>query len=386
MASNPKLAWLKGPARASSSSARPTSRAASKPGTPGPGNRPANLNGKPGTPSAYHNAIKDPSGRMVEYSNKDDKCPVCTTDRYLNPKLRLLVSPCYHKMCESCIDRLFTLGPAPCPICGKILRKSGFVAQTFEDLDVEKEVSVRRRIAREFNKKVEDFPDRKSYDDYLEEVEDITFNLINGIDIPQTEARIAAFRAANAALIEANIQRDTAAAAEQAAAEEEDRRFRTEQARMAAREEEEERAERERERRAVIDGLERGEDAEGVLRRTRAEAERRARRAQEVAAQQQRERESALTAFARPGARKEVVPDEPHIAYLDELLTGAELYTLKLAYDDPVSEAVRPEMRARWAVGGFRQAESWQRAVSCAVMGLGMGTVDDSAMEVDVGA
>lgn len=98
----------------------------------------------------------------------DDQCPVCKSDRYLNPKLRLLVSACYHKMyvmkaslvydcfngltlsrCESCIDRLFTLGPAPCPICNKTLRKLAFTPQTFEDLGVEKEVAVRRRIAKE---------------------------------------------------------------------------------------------------------------------------------------------------------------------------------------------------------------------------------------------
>lgn len=100
----------------------------------------------------------------------DDQCPVCKSDRYLNPKLRLLVSACYHKMyamydiivnvklittlsrCESCIDRLFTLGPAPCPICTKILRKLAFTPQTFEDLGVEKEVAVRRRIAKEYAK------------------------------------------------------------------------------------------------------------------------------------------------------------------------------------------------------------------------------------------
>lgn len=96
----------------------------------------------------------------------DDQCPVCKSDRYLNPKLRLLVSACYHKMfvhpvicpalylppfsrCESCIDRLFTLGPAPCPICNKVLRKLAFTPQTFEDLGVEKEVAIRRRIAKE---------------------------------------------------------------------------------------------------------------------------------------------------------------------------------------------------------------------------------------------
>lgn len=51
--------------------------------------------------------------------------------------------------CESCIDRLFTLGPAPCPICSKVLRKLAFAPQTFEDLAVEKEIAIRRRIAKE---------------------------------------------------------------------------------------------------------------------------------------------------------------------------------------------------------------------------------------------
>jgi CDK-activating kinase assembly factor MAT1 len=63
--------------------------------------------------------------------------------------MRLLVSPCYHRMCESCIDRLYSLGPEPCPApgCGRLLRKMNFQHQTFEDLKVEREVSVRRRMA-----------------------------------------------------------------------------------------------------------------------------------------------------------------------------------------------------------------------------------------------
>jgi C3HC4-type zinc finger (RING finger) protein/CDK-activating kinase assembly factor MAT1 len=51
--------------------------------------------------------------------------------------------------CESCIDRLYTLGPAPCPICGKTLKKMTFIPQTFEDLVVEKEVAIRRKLAKE---------------------------------------------------------------------------------------------------------------------------------------------------------------------------------------------------------------------------------------------
>ena len=51
--------------------------------------------------------------------------------------------------CESCIDRLYTLGPAPCPVCGKTLKKMTFIPQTFEDLVVEKEVAIRGKLAKE---------------------------------------------------------------------------------------------------------------------------------------------------------------------------------------------------------------------------------------------
>ena len=60
-----------------------------------------------------------------------------------------LRSPLNAIRCESCIDRLYTLGPAPCPICGKTLKKMTFIPQTFEDLVVEKEVAVRRKLAKE---------------------------------------------------------------------------------------------------------------------------------------------------------------------------------------------------------------------------------------------
>ena len=77
-------------------------------------------------------------------------CPVCKSSRYLNPKMRFLLNPeCYHKMCESCVDRIFSQGPAPCPVagCGKTLRKARFKKQTFEDVKVEREVDIRRRVA-----------------------------------------------------------------------------------------------------------------------------------------------------------------------------------------------------------------------------------------------
>jgi hypothetical protein len=70
---------------------------------------------------------------------------VCRAFQSSSALLSLTLPP----RCESCIDRLYTLGPAPCPICGKTLKKMTFIPQTFEDLVVEKEVAIRRKIAKE---------------------------------------------------------------------------------------------------------------------------------------------------------------------------------------------------------------------------------------------
>ncbi|WVZ82316.1 hypothetical protein U9M48_029590 [Paspalum notatum var. saurae] len=61
-----------------------------------------------------------------------------------------------------------------------------------------KEMSIRRRIASIFNKTQEHFPTLKDYNDYLEEVEDMTFNLIEGIDVEAIEAKIARYERENA--------------------------------------------------------------------------------------------------------------------------------------------------------------------------------------------
>ncbi|KAI9209744.1 CDK-activating kinase assembly factor MAT1-domain-containing protein [Polychytrium aggregatum] len=148
-----------------------------------------------------------PPVQSSTYSDlSSDECPVCHSTKYLNPTLKLLVSPCFHKMCETCIGRLFTAGAAPCPICGQNLRKSNFVAQTFEDLYVEREVGIRRKMGRCFNKRLEDFNgDLKNYNNYLEEVEEIMFNLINDVDVQQTNERIERYRQENKEEISANL-------------------------------------------------------------------------------------------------------------------------------------------------------------------------------------
>ncbi|EPY50714.1 transcription factor TFIIH complex subunit Pmh1 [Schizosaccharomyces cryophilus OY26] len=143
----------------------------------------------------------------------DEKCPLCRADRYLNPNMKLLINPeCYHKMCESCVDRIFTTGPAACPTpgCGKILRKAKFREQTFEDAQIEREIDVRRRIAKIFNKGQQDFGSLQEYNDYLEEVENLTFNLIYQFDVEETEKKVQQYEKQNRESIALNSARAAA--------------------------------------------------------------------------------------------------------------------------------------------------------------------------------
>lgn len=96
-------------------------------------------------------SLQHDASRPSPHTNSQaDICPVCKSSRYLNPNMQFKVNPeCYHMMCESCVDRIFSHGPAPCPIagCARTLRKAKFRRQTFEDLAVEREVDIRRRVA-----------------------------------------------------------------------------------------------------------------------------------------------------------------------------------------------------------------------------------------------
>ncbi|KAL8152483.1 hypothetical protein V2J09_010243 [Rumex salicifolius] len=61
-----------------------------------------------------------------------------------------------------------------------------------------KEMSIRRRISNIFNKREEEFSSLREYNDYLEEVEDMICNLVDGIDVPAIEAKIAQYEKENA--------------------------------------------------------------------------------------------------------------------------------------------------------------------------------------------
>ncbi|KAI3654110.1 hypothetical protein MP228_000829 [Amoeboaphelidium protococcarum] len=106
----------------------------------------------------------------------NEPCPICKMDKFLNPSMILLVSPCYHKMCESCVNRIFAGGSAPCPICQTSLKKSNFMKPIFEDI---------------FQKSEDDFKgDLRAYNDYLEKIEDMIFEMVNDPDVQAVNVKI----------------------------------------------------------------------------------------------------------------------------------------------------------------------------------------------------
>ncbi|KAK2623730.1 hypothetical protein QTJ16_006911 [Diplocarpon rosae] len=147
--------------------------------------------------------------KTLDSNPSDDICPVCKSNRYLNPSLQFLINPeCYHKMCSTCVDRIFTSGPASCPVpyCGRTLRKKGFHKAFFGDLKVEREVDIRKRVGLVFNRRQEEFETLLDWNNYLEEVESLIFDLVEGSreDKLHAEEKLKRYKESNMGDIEDN--------------------------------------------------------------------------------------------------------------------------------------------------------------------------------------
>lgn len=69
---------------------------------------------------------------------------------------------------------------------------------------IKKEMQTRNRILNIYNKRPDEFPSKKEFDDYLEEREDIILKLAEGIDVSATELKIAEYKRQNQQSINEN--------------------------------------------------------------------------------------------------------------------------------------------------------------------------------------
>lgn len=295
-------------------------------------------------------------------SDELEKCPVCQSDKYLNPNMKFVVNPeCYHKMCKACVARIFTLGPAPCPICGRQLRMNKFRAQTFSDVHIEKEVDTRRRLARVFNRNEEDFDTLEAYNDYLEEVEMITFNLTQGIDVEATERRVRAYEVANKHAISANSLKEAAEMAEAQEQERSHKQQRIERARLTQKAMAHERIEKEERSAEMLSAMSSGADAERTKRSVNENSKKRLQA-------KNREHEEAMSRTMKqikPQLRNRIVSlkQESAVPFSPLLGWGARtnLYTVEDEYEDAFLAQLKRDKAFR--AGGARIQDIYGRAL-----------------------
>ncbi|GAM22058.1 hypothetical protein SAMD00019534_052330, partial [Acytostelium subglobosum LB1] len=111
----------------------------------------------------------------------DEECIICKSSRYINPNTKLLTAPCGHIYCETCIDAAYKKDQViMCKECASPLRRQAFVNQRFDDGANDKENQTRKTVLKTFNKRQDNFTDLFEYNNYLELVEDIIFQLLQG--------------------------------------------------------------------------------------------------------------------------------------------------------------------------------------------------------------
>ncbi|KAL1959694.1 hypothetical protein VTO42DRAFT_1280 [Malbranchea cinnamomea] len=334
----------------------------------------------------------------------DEVCPVCKSSRYLNPDMRFLINPeCYHKMCESCVDRIFSAGPAPCPVagCRKTLRKHRFRKQTFEDIQVEREVDIRKRVMNILNRREEEFDTLLDYNNFLEQRETIITNLVTGVDVAETEAKLSAYAAEHAASIKRNKQlesQESAAFQQSQTLEQEAVRLRREAARQML---DDERRAKLADRQDLISRLATGtkEDAEAIAREARQQGMLKKSSARRSEEERIKRKQVALLAAESAGATpagattpasgveangstvsadfikglKRIATPEPEKPYdpFDGCsgLLQRDYYTLKEEYPSPYLDSIRSN--TQMLAGGYDLREYYSRTLLEAFAGLG---------------
>jgi CDK-activating kinase assembly factor MAT1 len=313
-----------------------------------------------------------------------ETCPVCKATRYFNPDISFLINPeCYHRMCQGCVSRIFKDGPAQCPyaLCNKTLRQRGFKEAYFTDLKIQREVDIRKRVDAVFNKNEDDFESLDAYNEYLETVECLTSDLVDGNDADKkkAEAQLAKYEGEHKAEIEMNrrlAREGEDARRKRLAAEEEAAR----QRRLQDWEDEAaEKADAARFREEMLDGLTAAESGKAGEAMDKIMLKKRG----------QQKKNAILDAATAPsslsirGLREKTKPvapvDEgPYDPYggLDLRTTRIDLTDEKMGeYRNPLVDVART--KDEYKAGGYDLGEYFSRAMFEAFAGLGVFIEDD---------
>jgi CDK-activating kinase assembly factor MAT1 len=126
----------------------------------------------------------------------DTLCAVCkVSSSQILVAVQILTSKCgCQRICSDCLPKHFIgharAGLIDCPKCGTPLQEDDFSLKTPEDLRMERQVQVRRQVKQAYNMFQSDFKNLRAYNDYLEEVEELIYNKVHGLEISRTKDKI----------------------------------------------------------------------------------------------------------------------------------------------------------------------------------------------------
>ena len=212
----------------------------------------------------------------------------------------------------------------------------------------------------------------RAWNDYLENVETLTFNLLCNIDVKETEAKLAAYAAQNAESIAQNAKLESAEhtnAEAQFAAQKEQAKIRREE---SLREDEEERRDRVQESREAQERIAHGAAAKVVLKKSTARRKDVGRSAGTTGA----EGHMDAPIFEIQGLRP-VVAQAPKEAYdpFGGMVFKSEYYVLRQNNEHPWLEKARGDPVI--TTGGYDVEEYCARASMEAFSGLGVFIGED---------
>jgi CDK-activating kinase assembly factor MAT1 len=261
--------------------------------------------------------------------------------------------------------------------CHRTLRKKGFHAAFFGDLNIEREVDVRKRVGAVFNRRQDDFETLRDWNDYLEGIEDLVFQLTEGSpqDKREAEAALKEYAEMNIREIKENekMEREEEEMGRKAQAHADERaRRRREQAR---RREEDERRDLERTKREAIDNLARSDgNAEEITRRAEELIlEKTEKMKRDHLEEERRDKGIVLRGLKR---RKPVEREKPYDAFGGQDLTPTR-YVLQTHYKNEWLKAAEGD--PRHMVGGYSLQEYYARTMFEAFSGLGVFIEDELA-------
>ena len=209
----------------------------------------------------------------------------------------------------------------------------------------------------------------------------MTFNLIHQIDVPETEAKLAAYAKHNAQDIAQNAAlsaQESASTEAQFAAQKEEARLRREAARK---EEDDERREREEGRKEILDKIANSTDDPDKIQKVVLKKSTARRTAAERARQQDAAKvdNGAAPMFAIAGLKPASAP-EPQKVYdpFAGCVMKNEHFTLQKTYDNPFFEkSLRTDPKI--TAGGYELGDYCTRAMIEAFAGLGVFIEDEVA-------